>query len=506
VLDESDLFAAGYALATFILDWSWVIRRVEHISFYDDVAYKRTVRVDFDASRLPVLDFGAAKHKLAPLTLLSKQTITNLDYHHGNGAAAGTLTAREESVVAAAMLVKTAYGVLKKEHPQVQLSSEQIQRLRELTEPAAAADPDGSLGPMARPVDKALFLGHDDPVLALLVEYPPFLLLARALAASLPAIVILDAGANSRDTVTFSHDTMVRRTRAVDSHETSISRVRVPLFEAAARSMGWSPHKYWFVAPSVGRGGTFHLVLEVPLGLKVTVQSLLPFTRDRSRRLQRLGTSSVTGTMHKARLYATQVPAGAVGVATVGIRARLSTTILPSTIMGAGSVTVLVGGVIALARSRSGDLDVGAAAILVPLVPTLAAGYVARGAEEHQLTSKIVWGVRVLAIVVGVCNFVAAASLGISKHRATNLVTWAICLGVATAATIALCAGALHTHYVSEARSRRMVSGAFAHNRDGSAADRDPGRPSARFHAFRWLCWAPDTAPVADFLRSKFRR
>jgi hypothetical protein len=255
---------------------------------------------------------------------------------------------------------------------------------------------------------------------------------------------------------------LARRLRFVDSAD--IDDMRIGPGRTIARSLGWSEQRYWITAPSIGRGGTYHLIVEVPLGLKVTMQALLPFAREGLWSLRRLPTISVAGTMHKARLYVRDYPEGAVGVASIGVRARLSTTIRAATIMAVASTTVLGAGLTAIHDAKKGDLNVGAAATLVLLVPTLAAGYIARGGEEHRLTTAVLWGVRVVAMLVGATTFVAAASLAVTPSHHTNFVVWRACCALAVVLTLVLIGAAIGTKRTAEGRSPREVEGYRADN------------------------------------------
>jgi hypothetical protein len=419
IIPAEQLELAGLEIADWFVDWSWVIRRVERLEFYDDVAYRRTVDVHFSADNPPTLDLNGQATVLLPFTLLAKDQVTNLDYTDGAGHPLSVLTSRDSGHVAAGILFRAASGALRSSRAESAdaaqddelLSLDVMDALRTM---ATTSDPREA----ARQRRDFFTTNASHHVYATVCNSPSFQVVSESLASAYPIVLPLDPKTTgARSVVRFSHDGSIGRT-----HQGAISGIEDVTASRRARvgqAVAWSAHQIWIAAPSVGRGGTYHLVAELPYGLKVTDQALLNYAPTSTDHFRRLDGMASRGTTHRIRLYARDTPQSTVGVATAAIRARAAMTVRAAALAAAGVSIVLAFGIEWAPTVAQSHTSTEAAGTLLLLVPTTATGLIARSSEEHALTTRLLGGVRMLSLLTGLLSFLGAGVIVTANNTGT---------------------------------------------------------------------------------------
>jgi len=214
-----------------------------------------------------------------------------------------------------------------------------------------------------------------------------------------------------------------------------LSRPKLP--EVVARGIGWMTKPVSFKLPSVGLGGTFHLEVNAPDGTQLRRAELRaldddpkipgPIVRDAiARRYAR----NVT----RSHLYLGGLRQGTWGHASMAIKPK-SSTVIRGAALAASAVTLLVLLALALGGSLS-DSSQTVIAILL-LAPGLVAAVTGQP-FQHSITSKMVFGLRLIALAIASVSVAAAALLSGHLTFCDEPALWTILVLMAAGFTVIL--------------------------------------------------------------------
>lgn len=398
----------GARLAPLVIDRRWIYRRVDVVTFHDDVHRTRSVTIDF---KLPKDFAPVAKPRSSgnvhyvPVTLVGKSSPTNFDFVDDAGTNVPLLPAKERAALAAGVLTAMASTVLA---PQAALA------IRRDLRAIAGLD-------QAKSLDTLECLLRDSGPHAALGTSQVFRTVAQALAENYLAVLPLRADTADYRSVTFSYNE--RRERVFRRTTRSIFlRSRT----AAKRSIGWLPKRVWLLTPSVGQGGTYHLRLRTPEGLKVPNGGLIPLAVD-AHTGEAKPRAAIPARVDRAEphVYVRDMPLASSGVAWFDVRARGRTVVRAAFMTALGTALLLGLGTLKVhdlvKPAHAGAVDAATALLLI--VPSLAAAYVARSAE-HLMVTSIVFGVRFLTLLSGFASFGAACVLAVGARGTVAQVAW----------------------------------------------------------------------------------
>lgn len=185
--------------------------------------------------------------------------------------------------------------------------------------------------------------------------------------------------------------------------------LRLSLRNALARGIGWTVKPIRFKLPSVGLGGTFHLELISPDGTQLRRCHLRALDEKKGKakpvvEIARRYARDVT----LSHLYLGGRRQGTAGGALMAIKPK-SSTVIRGAALAACCVTLLVILSLIFSAGLSDSSQTSVAALL--LAPGIIAAMVSQP-FDHSLTSKMVFGLRLLSLAVAGVAVVAAALLG----------------------------------------------------------------------------------------------
>jgi hypothetical protein len=424
------LEAEGAKLLPLVVGWSWVERRVESVSFPDDVLARREVAITFTAPDEPRTP---GKPTYLPLTLMPKDDVTGFDFVDEDDRRLPLLPSIEKGVMGSGLLIALLRDVLAERD--TTLTEGLLELNRSLAE-GDSAQGSRMLAQFKEQIDQ----GHPSRYIAeaLSSKSSPKARIFRALQTQLAyshlVVVPLECGDCEKRVVRFSYLEPI-----VNRYRTPALQLPPPVLLKIQRSIGWLPRQYWFPIPALGQGGSYHFNITVPDGLKMTEVTLIA-TRaaDDSRHVEAasLGTAPKThaATQH---VFTRAGSPGVGGIALVRMRGRGA-----AMIRGATLTTVSIAAVLAIGYAYLGQLlssaaqgHIEAAASALLLFPSLAAIYVVN-AGEHRLTTALVFGVRALTIASAVLSFFAAGVLVLAPAHAQRI--WMVLMVLAVVIAIAL--------------------------------------------------------------------
>jgi hypothetical protein len=373
-LTRADRTPVGRRLAFLLLTMPrWVTRRVESISFHDDETVRRRVSIDFSLPAVTSLRsrFGR-RAELIPLAYVKKDRLRNFDLRDESSAALPALTRIENGEVAAAVLEYMANRLVGRaiEHDVI----EDIEALAYMSDADAGALYNRLFREDAASRVTRYLLSRD----------PPFVGLARRLAESFMLIVPLTRTPASRRVLKFAYDEML--------DVSGRSRRR-----QIAESMSWRATRINLPVPGVIASASYHLDIAAPTELVIARARLVTESRT--------ALDEDPTPTRRAHLATPLQPASAEAQIEISapregiIRASLLTSLLTAVVLTAGAF-------------RLSELDSareGVATVLVA-VPALVAAYVARPGE-HELASRLLFGVRLAVLASGALSFAASALL-----------------------------------------------------------------------------------------------
>lgn len=369
----------GAALGEMLTSPDWVRRRVEQITFIDDGTIRRRVSVDF---QLPA---WYAEQKLeahfAPLALLKKKLLVNFDLRDEDDGVLPLLGSDGSQGVVVAALVTMAASVLQKRH--LSLGVEVKRDLEAVaTCPFEEAD---------RVVSRLFGARGSRLERRCLRQNPSMRDFAEDMATNFPLLVRLEHP-DGRRVVKFSY----------------LEELPQPP-RSLRRTLGWSSSTFIFPLGGIGMARSYHCELGAPVELEVQQAELISFTGPRKEKTSFKTSESCGEWVH---LRALEPSPRSRGLLISQLRAPIGGMPATSALLAFGVSLLLTAG--ALFHQRIADSAEAASAILLTL-PAGIAAYLGRPA--HELSRRLLKGVRMLNWVIAVLVFLAAATMAIGLEE-----------------------------------------------------------------------------------------
>lgn len=416
----------GATTLRLLRDWdAWVHRRVETVSLEHPVSFLRRMSIDFTLPEdLPSLIRSGSGDPIyfVPLTLIKKGPLTRFNLVDEHGAVLPLLTRRRDGALAASVLTFLAESLVEQPvaAPGSELPPDIQQDLRDLV----TLDSEDAL-PVIDRLRKGTPREGEPPENCVwrtwLSTTNEFIRVADLLADSFILTALVEGRPGTRRVIKFSYEEHGHPTqmalppplgffartwiKQLSGHEPSQRELTsLPLW--LSRAVGWRPKAVKIDTPALARGGSYHLEVETPEGLKIT-RALLESRGPRKR------LDSVESHLGRCHLYAKNRPDPCTGgAALINIRPEPSTIVRTAWIASAFATLVLV---LVAARWRAiTNGNVEAAMALLLLLPAGLAAYVARSREPAVLT-EVLFGLRVVAASSALWLFLGAFVLVASR-------------------------------------------------------------------------------------------
>lgn len=425
-LPPIDTGAGGQMFALLLSFPEWVHRRVESISFEDDVSVIRRVSVDLELplpSRRRSQQQAIAQEIVVPLALLRKEPLVNFDLRDENSASLPMLTSTENRRLAWSTIGSIAEVVAR--GAGVSLTDAIRRELWTITG-AATTQAKAALHRLENPA------GADAPLRGTLMSDSYLRTLAHMFAGNFLLCVLLEFKKRTRRIIKYSY------AEPVPWRSTEMS---------FAQGMGWQPVEFGFPVPSIGRGASYHFEIEAPEGLQVRSGTLSAETSE--------GTVVRQGASEGRRLhmYLAGAKQTARGRATVQLR-PVERGLLRNSLLMSGICALIMGlAWCLLSRIEARGFQTPAALLLA--IPGLIAVLVARP-QEPALTTELLRGVRGAVASSAVWVFVGASLLAVEVVGTVLRTIWTVLLVLSLAS-----AGCLWASFrgPQEATGRASITG-----------------------------------------------
>lgn len=397
----------GTALGEMLTNPEWVRRRVEQITFVDEGTVRRRVSVDFE---LP--QWYATRHLptwFAPLALLMKKPLVNFDLRDENEAVLPLLGSDGSQSVVIAALITYAASVLQERGLSLGVDVKQD------LEAVAKCD----LTEAEQAVSRLFEDRRSRDERRSLRRHPSMRGLAEDMAVNFPLLVGIDRPTKRR-VVKFSY----------------LEELPQPP-RNLKRTLGWTSSTFVFPLGGIGMTRSYHCELGAPAELEIQEAELISFSGRRKKKTSHKTRESCGEWVH---LRASTTSPQSRGALISHLRAPPAGMPATSAFLAVGISLLLTGG--AVFHQRIADSADAASAILLTL-PAAIAAYLGRPA--HDLSRRLLKGVRMLNWAIAVLVFLAAATmaLGLKEDRGSLiLVAWASLAAVAWVITLILCLSA----------------------------------------------------------------
>jgi hypothetical protein len=184
---------------------------------------------------------------------------------------------------------------------------------------------------------------------------------------------------------------------------------QIKLRHRIARAVSWRPREIRIAIPGVGHCTTFHVEVDAPDGMKITMARLTPQNArgrpDLDRQAQEFGP------VQRTHLHVRGIAQSASATCQVYMRPRASLMVRMG-FLSAMVTTFLLLAVAAWHSQLSGVI--GSVASVLLFVPGGLAAYTARP-RENSLTSSAVYGLRFLAVMIGAVSLLAASTFLLAR-------------------------------------------------------------------------------------------
>jgi hypothetical protein len=416
---------------------AWVERRVETVELVDETTHRRRVSVHFDVPGFETSPGAPAGVGLmfVPLALVQTGVLRNLDVLDEERRAIPVLTRRQSSTLTAHLLLAQALDVLGAADESA-LDPNLRWTLR-VHAGMQLAEPEPSVTELTDAQLDRLF--EDETMAGLLAGLDEqFLLLVR-----------VDARARETRIVKFAYDTEFESPHAGSRPASPVARTAASLargLHTLAIALGLSDYRQSFRTLSMFDAHSYHVEIGCPDEIAIPAAALSRLEGDVDVTLAKDERTD------RAHLYVTAPHPPEAWAAGVVVRFCLRTALVaPVVLLSALTALVIAAGAAVLSWWPGVRTD--SAAALVVAVPTLFAPFVAPGA--HRLVRRMFVGLRVLALLSGLCSFAAAASLALRLSDATTARIWTVLAAAAgTLAGVAVLA-LLHSWWRMRAPAER---------------------------------------------------
>ena len=405
---------------------SWVMRRLERVTFLDAVAYRKTVTITFTVPDTPSANPDAPPTApLLPLAMLSRRLHADLTVTNAQGNPAPFLTRQWNHWVAWSVLVSAAAGVLNRALglTAIDLDKEIVARLRTV----ATADWKSANRARQSLLTEANRILAEDPAAAtrqlpLLVNDDAFCRLLTDFSRNW-LVLIATPPRGPTHVWTFGYVAHLRWGRPEGRTTDEYSSVFRPPYAAKSASsgtaflrwlqeikwrqmlrMGWTHRQIAFPTPSLANCSSLHFQIESPPGLYVLDIRLVYYRVDETR--PEAPRTGVTGG-HWGHVYSAGIPFARKVKAEVEMVPIPRGLIRHGALAGLVSAAVLTVCLIFLARFQSGPPTTAA---IVLAVPSIMLGVLARP-DEHELSSLMHTGIKFWVFISALCLYFSALAL-----------------------------------------------------------------------------------------------
>ncbi len=469
-IPRSQLRPVALDVVSLIFSWrDWLHRRAETVIFEDDRMARRRVVVDFSFPKPPdFLPTGAhgnrgdttvmeVDERYLPIALVQKRKLGVFMVENQTGESIPSVTRETRRCVAAEALVALAEGALGQEtlSGAVRTDLEKIavastEEANEVLNRFFASPPDGD--------------GEDGAQRRLLSKCAPLHDLAAALTWSYILMIPYSAPFTPRRQVlSFSYyENAVRdpldhgvypgyMDELSKNDKSGFARGGRAVSRSAgrvARALGWQPRRLWFPATAIGNSSSYHFEIHAPSGLQfsdarlkvMTGTSALGHTDEMAdpkdaatvtadslaaSRWSIPGEGDLElGSTALVHLYVNNPPNRAWGFIYAELRPLRSALVVQAALVTSLLVSALLGGALAM-LSHIDRASTDAAAALLLLGPSLFATYTVV-ANEHPMTTSLLSGIRLLALIAGLCSFVATAIMVLSPPGHIQVSAWRV--------------------------------------------------------------------------------
>jgi hypothetical protein len=412
----------------------WISRRVECVTMVDRATATRDVTVYYS---VPEPDaFADPKSAWLPVALVQKKKLPLFYLQGDDDHRVSSLNRRTRGTIAAQGLIDLA---------QASYGGPIPSRLSGLIHLVATRSPDEAEAVCSAMISSAMTFSPKrtevEQVAAEVWRIQALRWLLTTFTWGHVVVVPIPGGPGTRHMVSFSYEEETARRlleqkhpvsaalrRFIEGHHepTLTSRMRWrarQMTRSAGRLFALSPRQFWFPASNVDQARSYHFQTIAPAGLQISAIELristqsLPTTdpyvvRPHVHNPGTVGAETTDfeeGSLARAHLHGAAVPPGAKGLVRMEVRPSPSSTVRGAALVAALVAVVLSLGTAALHSSRF--VSSGTAALF--LFPAALAAYAAREGE-HGLTTSLLVGVRVLAIVAGLCSLAAGYLLILS--------------------------------------------------------------------------------------------
>jgi hypothetical protein len=487
--DRMRLELEGARLAPLIVGWRWIDRRVESVTYLSETRALREISITFTLpdrmspavytgpiegaqAELPVSPpavelprAGPHRHAPAPsasaaepdppgggfyyvpLTLIDKGKMTRFDFTDECGASLPLLGSGEKGVMGAGLLVALAEWVLGEAAMSLPTPiADELRTIAEYPQKQAAGMRERFMdGSQARSAE-------EEKAFAILRGKSRNARVLRALVAAFAhcyiMVVPLAQGPQRKRMIKFSYEENIMFHVAPQLEGGYLHRRKqmgIWLATELTRTFGWRARQIWLAAPAFGHGGTYHLEMSAPPGIKITQMTLVGLTVTPAMNEQDIDISAPLEEQYVPHVICREKKPGAFAVAYAKMRLTSPTVLRAAFTSALGTALALYVGYHFLAHllTEGGGLT-GAGAALLLAVPTAASIYISR-VQEHPMVTNMLFGVRLASLLSGASAFAAASVLilGPQGNAKGNWLeeaetAWLICLAAAAIAALVL--------------------------------------------------------------------
>jgi hypothetical protein len=470
----------GARLASLIVGWKWIDRRVESVTFIGETRALRDVSITLTLPDhvQPALYAGMDKRPrgesegadtsqarsntastmppfyYVPLTLIDKEKMTRFDFTDEDGASLPLLGSTEKGIMAAGLLVALAEEILRDED--MSLPQPIASELRAIAE----ARPKRAMKLFQGFMERSQLQGGYSTLHGNSRNAHVLRALLLAFAQCYMLVVPLAQGLHHKRLIKFSYEENVTFKVAPRFEGNFLKRAAQwarRLGVDLTRTFGWRARQIWLGAPAFGHGGTYHLEMSAPPGTKITQMTLVGMTVTPQVNESEItwtssqddGISAPLEEQYQPHICCREKKPGAFAVAYTKIRPTSPTVIRAAFFSAVGTAVVLIAGIHFLSHMLTAENELAAAgAALLLAVPTAASVYISR-IQEHPMVTSMLLGVRLASLLSGVSAYAAASVLIVGRyvHASGNWLAEAEFAWIVCSVTATLAAGMLMATY-----------------------------------------------------------
>jgi hypothetical protein len=401
-----------------LLDFGWVHRRIEGISFVDELRVQRRMSLDFSVSDAMPKAPGDPKSVLVPLAILRKEKLRKFDLRDSDGNALAVLTTEQNGRLTGSLLVTLYRAACRTSDPAFTPDPDVERDLRDL------ATADLRAANQIRRRLEGTDPGHPAHHIHAIAARSVLRTLIVDFETNFMLVAVVPATPGQRRIVKYSHEEPLSRLITGNWGQRLWLRIRSLLPTAEQRMT--------LRASGIGAAQSYHIEVEMPEDLiakSATLRALAgaqePLDRDEN--------------VLRVHLRAENQPRSARALVELIFLLRPS-VLWPYVIISGGTTLVLT--VAAALRIWKFHPQADPLTSLLVALPGFFVVYAL--ATGHRLTRRLSLGLRLSSLASAVLSFLAAASLAlIAPHQVPNdwrLWTWITLAALSGANTLGLLA------------------------------------------------------------------